>query len=151
MFAISRYRHKRIVSAGRNTLAPYAENPPDLTVGEDDILFLDLEWVDRDSSERREVLENGLFEKYAVRRCLAGKARPRAVCGTLPLHPAKIIDLGGDPLFSRQLPAPWSEPGLLTRVRTSSPSTGRAVLERRPAIAVRISPFPALGSTPTIR
>src|SRR6266403_3387332 len=50
-----------------------------------------------------------------------------------------------------QLPAPWSEPGLLTRVRTSSPSTGRAVLERRPAVAARISPLPALGSTPTVR
>jgi Xaa-Pro dipeptidase len=34
--------HKRIVRAGRNTLAPYDENPPDLTVGEDDIIFLDL-------------------------------------------------------------------------------------------------------------
>jgi Xaa-Pro aminopeptidase len=42
MYAISRYWHKRIVRAGRNTLAPYDENPPDLTVGEDDIVFLDL-------------------------------------------------------------------------------------------------------------
>jgi Xaa-Pro dipeptidase len=42
MYGISRYWHKRIVRAGRNTLAPYAENPPDLTVGEDDIVFLDL-------------------------------------------------------------------------------------------------------------
>src|ERR1700692_4498917 len=42
MYGISRYWHKRIVRAGRNTLAPYDENPPDLTVGEDDILFLDL-------------------------------------------------------------------------------------------------------------
>jgi|ERR1700728_189848 Xaa-Pro aminopeptidase len=41
MFGISRYWHKRIVRAGRNTLAPYDENPPDLTVGEDDIIFLD--------------------------------------------------------------------------------------------------------------
>src|ERR1700678_3768185 len=41
MFRISRYWHKRIVRAGRNTLAPYDENPPDLTVGEDDIVFLD--------------------------------------------------------------------------------------------------------------
>ena len=41
MFGISRYWHKRIVRAGRNTLAPYDENPPDLTVGEDDIVFLD--------------------------------------------------------------------------------------------------------------
>jgi Xaa-Pro aminopeptidase len=42
MYGITTYWHKRIVRAGSNTLAPYAENPPDLTVGEDDILFLDL-------------------------------------------------------------------------------------------------------------
>jgi Xaa-Pro dipeptidase len=42
MYGISRYWHKRIVRAGRNTLAPYDENPPDLTVGKDDIVFLDL-------------------------------------------------------------------------------------------------------------
>jgi Xaa-Pro dipeptidase len=42
MYGITTYWHKRIVRAGSNTLAPYAENPPDLTIGEDDILFLDL-------------------------------------------------------------------------------------------------------------
>ena len=42
MYGITTYWHKRIVRAGRNTLVPYAENPPDLTIGEDDILFLDL-------------------------------------------------------------------------------------------------------------
>lgn len=42
MFGITTYWHKRIVRAGRNTLLPYAENPPDLTLGEDEILFLDL-------------------------------------------------------------------------------------------------------------
>src|ERR1700722_18322743 len=42
MYGITTYWHKRIVRAGRNTLLPYAENPPDLTIGEDDILFLDL-------------------------------------------------------------------------------------------------------------
>lgn len=42
MYGITRYWHKRIVRAGRNTLAPYDENPPDLTVAEDDIVFLDL-------------------------------------------------------------------------------------------------------------
>jgi Xaa-Pro dipeptidase len=42
MFGISTYWHKRIVRAGTNTLAPYDENPPDLVVGEDDIVFLDL-------------------------------------------------------------------------------------------------------------
>jgi Xaa-Pro dipeptidase len=42
MYGITTYWHKRIVRAGRNTLAPYDENPPNLTIGEDDILFLDL-------------------------------------------------------------------------------------------------------------
>ena len=42
MYGITKYWHKRIVRSGRNTLLPYAENPPDLTIGEDDILFLDL-------------------------------------------------------------------------------------------------------------
>jgi Xaa-Pro aminopeptidase len=42
MYGISRYWHKRIVRAGCNTLAPYDENPPDLLVSEDDIVFLDL-------------------------------------------------------------------------------------------------------------
>lgn len=42
MFGITTYWHKRIVRAGRNTLLPYAENPPDLTIAADDILFLDL-------------------------------------------------------------------------------------------------------------
>jgi Xaa-Pro dipeptidase len=42
MYGITTYWHKRIVRAGRNTLLPYAENPPDLPIGEDDILFIDL-------------------------------------------------------------------------------------------------------------
>jgi Xaa-Pro aminopeptidase len=42
LYGIETYWHKRIVRAGRNTLMPYAENPPDLAVGADDILFLDL-------------------------------------------------------------------------------------------------------------
>ncbi len=42
MFGISTYWHKRIVRAGANTLLPYADNPPDHAIGEDDILFLDL-------------------------------------------------------------------------------------------------------------
>jgi len=42
MYGISTYWHKRIVRAGRNTLLPYDENPPDLTLQQDDILFLDL-------------------------------------------------------------------------------------------------------------
>ena len=42
MFGISTYWHKRIVRSGPNTLAPYDENPPDLSVTDDDIVFLDL-------------------------------------------------------------------------------------------------------------
>jgi Xaa-Pro aminopeptidase len=41
MFGVSRYWHKRIVRAAANTLHPYDENPPDLTIGEDDIVFAD--------------------------------------------------------------------------------------------------------------
>lgn len=42
LYGITVYWHKRIVRAGPNTLLPYAENPPDLRVADDDILFLDL-------------------------------------------------------------------------------------------------------------
>ena len=42
MYGISKYWHKRIVRAGRNTLLPYADNPPDLMLEADDILFVDL-------------------------------------------------------------------------------------------------------------
>ena len=38
---IRKFWHKRIVRAGANTLLPYAENPPDCTLTENDILFLD--------------------------------------------------------------------------------------------------------------
>lgn len=41
-FGVTQYWHKRIVRAGMNTLTPYDENPPDLTIAEDDIVFLDL-------------------------------------------------------------------------------------------------------------
>ena len=41
IYGITTYWHKRIVRAGRNTLLPYAENPPNLRIEADDILFLD--------------------------------------------------------------------------------------------------------------
>jgi Xaa-Pro aminopeptidase len=41
MYGIKKYWHKRIVRAGKNTLLPYRENPPDLKIENDDILFLD--------------------------------------------------------------------------------------------------------------
>jgi Xaa-Pro aminopeptidase len=42
MFGTSRHWHKRVVRSGENTLQPYAENPPDRTIAEDDIVFVDL-------------------------------------------------------------------------------------------------------------
>ena len=41
LFGIKKYWHKRIVRSGVNTLVPYDDNPPDLMIQEDDILFLD--------------------------------------------------------------------------------------------------------------
>ena len=41
LFGIKKYWHKRIVRAGKNTLLPYKENPPDLILQKDDILFFD--------------------------------------------------------------------------------------------------------------
>lgn len=41
MFGIKKYWHKRIVRGGKNTLLPYKENPPDLKIQDDDIVFLD--------------------------------------------------------------------------------------------------------------
>jgi Xaa-Pro dipeptidase len=41
LFDIRKYWHKRIVRAGVNTLLPYRENPPDLVLAEEEILFFD--------------------------------------------------------------------------------------------------------------
>ena len=41
LYGIKKYWHKRIVRSGVNTLLPYDENPPNLLIQEDDILFLD--------------------------------------------------------------------------------------------------------------
>ena len=41
LFGIEKYWHKRIIRSGPNTLQPYNENPPDLMIQEDDILFFD--------------------------------------------------------------------------------------------------------------
>jgi Xaa-Pro aminopeptidase len=42
MFGVKAHWHKRVVRAGANTLLPYSKTPPNLTLQEDDILFLDL-------------------------------------------------------------------------------------------------------------
>jgi Xaa-Pro aminopeptidase len=39
---VTRHWHKRIVRSGPNTLLPYAENPPDRVLTDDDIAFVDL-------------------------------------------------------------------------------------------------------------
>ena len=41
LFSIKKYWHKRIVRAGKNTLLPYKENPPDEIIRPNDILFFD--------------------------------------------------------------------------------------------------------------
>jgi Xaa-Pro aminopeptidase len=41
LFGIKKYWHKKIVRSGKNTLLPYGENPPDLILQKDDIVFLD--------------------------------------------------------------------------------------------------------------
>lgn len=41
LFGIKKYWHKRIVRSGKNTLLPYRENPIDLKIQEDDIVFFD--------------------------------------------------------------------------------------------------------------
>ena len=41
LYGIKKYWHKRIVRSGVNTLSPYDDNPPNLVIQEDDILFLD--------------------------------------------------------------------------------------------------------------
>ncbi|MFT7031507.1 MAG: Xaa-Pro aminopeptidase [Marinoscillum sp.] len=41
LYGIKKYWHKRIIRAGKNTLKPYDENPENLTIQKNDILFLD--------------------------------------------------------------------------------------------------------------
>lgn len=41
LFGIEKYWHKRIVRSGANTLFPYDENPADLILHDNDILFFD--------------------------------------------------------------------------------------------------------------
>jgi hypothetical protein len=41
LFGIEKYWHKRIIRCGPNTLQPYDENPPNLVIREEDILFFD--------------------------------------------------------------------------------------------------------------
>jgi len=40
-FGIKQHWHKQIVRAGKNTLSPYQEDPPDRIIDENDIIFID--------------------------------------------------------------------------------------------------------------
>lgn len=40
-FGVERFWHKRVVRAGVNTIEPYRANPPDRTLADDEIVFLD--------------------------------------------------------------------------------------------------------------
>lgn len=40
-FGVKKHWHKRIVRCGENTTRPYPENPPGLTLAEDDMVFVD--------------------------------------------------------------------------------------------------------------
>ncbi len=42
LYGVRSHWHKRVIRTGPNTLQPYNEEPPDLTIQEDDILFVDL-------------------------------------------------------------------------------------------------------------
>jgi Xaa-Pro aminopeptidase len=42
LLGVRKHWHKRVVRSGPNTLEPYAENPPDRALTDDDIVFLDL-------------------------------------------------------------------------------------------------------------
>lgn len=42
LFGTDRHWHKRVVRAGENTLKPYAANPPDRVIADDDVVFVDL-------------------------------------------------------------------------------------------------------------
>jgi Xaa-Pro aminopeptidase len=74
-FGIARHWHKRIVRAGLNTLAIAAENPPVRTVGDDDIVFLDLGPV-------FEEWEADVGRSYAI----GGDPEKHALCRELPLQ-----------------------------------------------------------------
>jgi Xaa-Pro aminopeptidase len=41
-FGVETHWHKRVIRSGPHTLMPYAENPPDRIIQDDDILFVDL-------------------------------------------------------------------------------------------------------------
>ena len=78
-FGVETHWHKRIVRAGANTLATFYDNPPDLTIAEDDTVFLDLGPV-------FEAWEADVGQTYAV----GGDPRKHALCRDL----AEVFEAG---------------------------------------------------------
>lgn len=78
-FGVEKHWHKRIVRCGENTLATAGDNPPIRTIGEDDIVFLDLgpvfaEW------------EADVGRSYAI----GPDPRKHALCRELPIQFDKL-------------------------------------------------------------
>lgn len=89
MYGITKYWHKRIVRAGKNTLLPYDDNPPDLTIGDDDILFLDFGPVFEDWEAdfgRTFVLGQDPVKSQTAGRCGAGIRGGQTVLSRTPRH-----------------------------------------------------------------
>ncbi|MDB5737927.1 MAG: aminopeptidase [Sphingomonas bacterium] len=74
-FGVEKHWHKRIVRCGPNTLATAGDNPPILTIGEDDIVFLDLGPV-------FEEWEADVGRSYAI----GPDPRKHALCRELPIQ-----------------------------------------------------------------
>lgn len=74
-FGVTRHWHKRIVRAGINTLATAGDNPADLTIAEDDMVFLDLGPVFGE-------YEADVGRSYAV----GSDPRKHKLCADLPVH-----------------------------------------------------------------
>lgn len=74
-FGIERHWHKRIVRAGLNTLAIAGDNPPIRTIGDDDMVFLDLGPV-------FEQWEADVGRSYAV----GADPAKHALCRELPIQ-----------------------------------------------------------------
>jgi Xaa-Pro aminopeptidase len=72
-FGVETHWHKRIVRAGANTLAIFSDNPPVLTIAEDDIVFVDLGPVFG-------AWEADVGRSYA----LGGDPEKRRLCADLP-------------------------------------------------------------------
>ncbi|EON96971.1 putative peptidase m24 protein [Phaeoacremonium minimum UCRPA7] len=93
---IKTHWHKRVIRSGPNTLKPFAENPPDRIIEEDDILYVDLgpvfeEW--EADFGRTYVLGND-----PVKKRLRDSLEP--VWDTVKAHFSKNPDMTGEELYS---------------------------------------------------